>query len=241
MPGGPPPDSDILAVLSEPGNEDILSMVLSALSPADQQALPEMPVPERNAMLGPILQQLMQELQQQQAQQTAPVQTAPPNPPPMMGAGPGMPPAGQPPPPMPEMMPPAQPTAIQGPPIAGGPSSLPEEPDQPKQTDYLAEVDDEEKTLPPPDDWEPEPFEFLYGKDYAWRDKPTHEEICKLAAEALEDTFWQERNQACYDQSYCYYRSRQWIKKFNNLPANLFNGDLVYILPHAAQADTDAE
>jgi len=237
MPGGPPPDSDILAVLSEPGNEDILSMVLSALSPADQQALPSMPVPERNAMLGPILQQLMQELQQQQAQQTAPVQTAPPNPPPMMGGpngpapmpGPGdMPPGGPPPGALPP--PPPQPIAPQGPPQPGGPSASPEEPDQPKQADYLAEVDDEEKTLPPPDDWEPEPFEFLYGKDYAWRDKPTHEEICKLAAEALEDTFWQERNQACYDQSYCYYRSRQWIKKFNNLPANLFNGDLVYIL-----------
>lgn len=232
MPGGPPPEQDILAVLSAPENADLLDMVLAELPPEALQQLGAMPVPDRNALLAPILQRLMQMLEQQQAQATAPVeQTAPPNPPPMMdgqppmGMAPGMPPPGalgpptSPPPPLPPTEgPPGQP---------GGPSLSPEEP-EPK--DYLADVDEEEKTIPAPDDWEPEPFEFLYGRDYAWREKPTHAEICRLAQDALDDEFWQDRNQACYDQSHCYYRSRQWIKKFNSLSPNLLNGDLVYIL-----------
>lgn len=88
---------------------------------------------------------------------------------------------------------------------------------------------EEDEPLEPPDDWEPVAIESLYGRDYAWREKPTYEEICRLASDALEDVFWQERNNACYDQSYCYYRSQVWTK-LNGKAFKFIEGDLLYLL-----------
>jgi hypothetical protein len=202
--------------------------------------LEAMPVEQRNATLAPVLSELLAQYEAQQGPPPGAVPGGPGgpdgapmgplSPPPLPpGAGPpGM--MGGPPIPIGGPIPPPSPPLAEGPPVQpGGPSLLPEPPPPPEEEDYLADVDEEEKTLPDPDDWEPEALSDLHGKDYPWREKPTHEEICKLAQEAIDDAFHQERRTACYDQSNCYYRSRLWAKQ-NGLPFSFVQGDLVYML-----------
>lgn len=87
---------------------------------------------------------------------------------------------------------------------------------------------------PAPEDWEPEDLDDITGKDYAWKSAPTHEEVCQLAQDVLDDPFWQERNQACYLQSRCYYRSKHWWK-LDGRPFSDIEGDLIYMLSGPAK------
>lgn len=217
--GAPP---DLYAELRQ-GDPAILSDAILFLAArtgqppeAIDQRLQAMPPDQRTEVLAAVLQVL---LQQAQRQGPAPRPDAPapplPSPPPPAG-GPPL-PGGPPAPPLPDPDPHAAPAPPAAPP------------------DYLAAVDDDAREVPAPDDWEPEALEDLHGRDYAWREKPTHEEICRLAHDALDDATEQERLDACFDQSWCYYRSRDWITKFNGLPASQLAGELVYILSTPAK------
>jgi hypothetical protein len=248
----PPPTGagpDLLAELAATAPDvlnDAVNLIAETVgAPPEQvaQTLQAMPVPERNELLGAVLAELQQRLAAGQGSPPGgpgiPDPGAPPPgmgaPPPMMGPPGMMPPGAGPPgmmggPPVPiggPIPPPSSPAM--GPGAVPGPSLLPAEPPVPEDDEYLGEVEDEEKETPAPDDWEPEALSDLHGKGYAWREKPTHEEICTLAREALDDAFHQERLTACYDQSNCYYRSRLWAKH-NGLPFSFLQGDLTYML-----------
>lgn len=85
----------------------------------------------------------------------------------------------------------------------------------------------------PPQDWEPEDIRDLKARSQ-WKTPPTHAELVALADDALRDAFWQERNDACYDQEWCYYRSRKWVK-INGQALSQIQGDLLYMLSTPAK------
>lgn len=218
----------------------VLQQLLAALPPDIQAAFPTMPVDQQNAALLAAAEQLGII-------------------PPVNAAGPEM---GQPPPQGAPIAAPAPPSplnqgggnaGIGGPlqppvalaggagdvpggllrPMAGAPGVAP-----PPQTAAVSppapQVD---PPLPPvpksPQDWEPEDIRDLKARSQ-WQTAPTHAELVALADDALNDTFWQERNDACYDQAWCYYRSRKWLK-INGQAMSHLQGDLLYMLSTPAK------
>lgn len=146
--------------------------------------------------------------------------------PPGLDAGPpqGMPPGGPLGPSLPDM--PPSPVAMPG----GGPmpSQTPLAPAPPPPKPKPKPEPEVPKGPPPPDDWEPEPIADL-RRESPWRTPIGIDDLVQLADDALADSFWQGRNGACYDQSWCYYRSRDYAK-LDGKASNPLAGELLYML-----------
>jgi hypothetical protein len=219
-PGGPPPPEPggpiaLARALPPP----VLQLLLRQLPPDAQQAFPTLPVETQNGLLLGAVERLggpevVARMVREQAGAPPPGTDGPP-------PGPVVGPIG----PAPGQITPPHPAGGAPPPIDLAAKR------QEKRRGAGPGLEEEE---PPPDDWEPEALDDLLGKDYAWKAAPEYEEVCRLAADALDDPFWQERNQACYDQAWCYYRSRTWTK-LNGQPVSAIQGDLLYMLSTPAK------
>lgn len=236
---GPPTQPDLLALLSAPGKEALRAQIVQAIG-VPEPVLLGMPVEQRNALIIQAAEQIGM-LPPSGSPVPPPPPALPPQPPQMGGMNGPVP-----------VAPPVGGSAPVGggvpvgmapgaPPMAGNPP--PEAPPPPVALPPpidLAEKREEKgrnpalpPLSPPPDDWEPEALADLKALSN-WREKPTVADLVTLADDALEDTIYRDRNQACFDQSRCYYRSMDY-SKLNGQPVNFLGGDLIYKLSSPAK------
>lgn len=251
LPGAPPPEAQPALAPALP--PEVLHALLAAMPPDVRAQFGTLPPVAQNRALVMAAQGNQALLAPLLAAAEA-VGLIPPDAPAPPGQGP-LPPAPDMPPPMPGGLPngpapqgfagpgplvPLPPgvgpePGVPVPPLAGSGAGRPHPVATPAPKPTEPELPD---AAPPPDDWEPESLDDLkggaYGRRYAWDKPPTWADLTQLADDALKARFWQERNQACYDQAWTYYRSRDFLK-MSGQPWSQVEGDLIYILSTPAK------
>lgn len=221
----------------------VINQLLDALTPQEREEFAVVPLPAKEDLLLVAAERLGL------LEPEPPPAAIPPAAPPLAGAG-GL-PADAPAPPldagpmgpdaggggsMPPGMPPEAMLAAQ----AMGAGLSPANP-QPQPQSAIRNPQSKEPQLPkappPPPDWEPEAIADL-RRASPWRTPIDVEELIRLADDCLKDSFWTGRNDACYDQDFCYYRSREWTK-LDGKKVNPLAGDLLYMLSTPARTVDD--